>query len=224
MSSARVTSLDALRHLRAALLNFVDESSETMVGLDMELRRGLQWLLDTQPKFWKNEERRLHDRVLEARQELSRCKSMALPGEVAPCSEQKHALERVIRQLRHAEEKSKVTQHWGRVIEHEAQEWQGRANQFSSKLEADLPKAIALLDRAIAALEGYLEVTAGVGSGVRASGSRTNSEEASTLRSSADNWEGTEASSESTTVPPADGPTLPSPEPPPFPEAADASR
>jgi hypothetical protein len=158
MPSVKVTSLDALRHLRSALVKFAEATGETMIGLDMELRRGLQWLLDEQPKFWKNEERRLHDRVLEARQELSRCRSMALPGEVAPCSEQKHVLERAIAQLRHAEEKSKITKHWGRVIEHEAHEWQGRANRFTNVLEGDLPQAIALLDRAIASLEGYLVV------------------------------------------------------------------
>ena len=102
----------------------------------------MQWLLDQQPKFWKHEERRLHDRVLECRQELSRCKSMGIPGEVASCSEQKHALERTIAQLRHAEENRKMTKHWGRIIEHESHEWQGRANQFTTLLESDLPKAI----------------------------------------------------------------------------------
>jgi hypothetical protein len=174
MSSANITSLDVLHRLRSALIEFNDECGETMIGLDMELRRGLQWLLDEQPKFWKSEERRLYDRVIQARQELSRARGMAMKGETPSCSEQKKALEIAVAQLRHAEDKSKITKHWGRVIEHEAHEFQGRANQFTSTLEGDLPKAIALLDRAIAAIEGYLRVTPGAyasGSPKAASGS-----------------------------------------------------
>ena len=170
MSSANVSSLDVLRHLRSALIGFGEECGQSIVGLDMELRRGLQFLLDEQPKFWNGEERRLHDRVLEARQELSRARGMGLKGETPSCSEQKHALERAIAQLRHAEDKAKVTKHWGRIIEHEAREFQGRSNQLSSMLEGELPKAIALLDRAIAALEGYLSVSPGA----HASGSLRN--------------------------------------------------
>ena len=158
MSTANVSSLDALRHLRSGLVEFSDATGETMIGLDMELRRGLQWVLEEQPRFWKNEIRRLQDRVQEAKLELQHCRSLALPGEVAPCSEQKHALERAILQLRHAEEKAKITKHWGQLIEHEGHEWQGRANQFTSTLEGVLPRAIALLDRSIAALEAYAAV------------------------------------------------------------------
>jgi hypothetical protein len=55
MASAQLTSVDALRRFRAALIAFAEESHETMVGLDMELQRGLQWMLDTQPRFWKSE-------------------------------------------------------------------------------------------------------------------------------------------------------------------------
>ena len=172
MSSANVTSLDVLRRLRSALIVFAEECNETMVGIDMELRRGLQWLLDEQPKYWKHEERRWHDRVLEARQELSRARGMAMKGENPSCSEQKKAIEQAVAQLRHAEEKSKITKHWGRVIDHDAQEWQGRANQFTNTLEGELPKALALLDRAITALEGYLSATtsASGGAGERENG------------------------------------------------------
>ena len=135
MSAANFTSLDALRDLRSALIQFAEATGETMVGLDMELRRGLQWILEDQPRYWKNEEEKLLKRVQEAKLELEHCKSLALPGDVAPCSEQKHVLERAILQLRHVEEKIKVTRHWGRVVEHEAHEWQGRANQFNSSLD-----------------------------------------------------------------------------------------
>lgn len=161
MATAHLTSLDALRQFRAALIAFADTSHETMIGLDMELQRGLQWILETQPRFWKSEEKRLYDLVIQAKADLSRARGMAMKGQPAVCTEQKKALDRAVAQLRHAEEKSKVTQRWGRIIEHDANEFQGRANQFTSLLEGDLPRAIALIDRAIAAVEAYLEVRSG---------------------------------------------------------------
>jgi hypothetical protein len=157
--SANVTSLDALRQLRVALVEFAETARETMTGLDMELSRGMQWLLETQPQFWHQEQRRLADRVQEARIELTRRRGMALPGEVASCTEQKMALEKAVIQLRHVEDKAKVTKHWGRVVEHESREWLGRANQFNNLVESDLPRAIALLDRSIASIEAYLGVS-----------------------------------------------------------------
>jgi hypothetical protein len=159
MSAANVTSLDALRDLRSALIEFGEATGETMVGLDMELRRGLQWILEDQPRHWKNEEQKLQKRVQEAKLELEHCKSLALPGDVAPCSEQKHILERAILQLRHVEDKIKVTRHWGRIVEHEAREWQGRANRFNSSLDGELPRGLALLEQAIGSLEAYAAVT-----------------------------------------------------------------
>jgi hypothetical protein len=161
MASAQLTSLDALRRFRAALIEFAEASNETMVGLDMELRRGLQWMLETQPRFWKSEEKRLYDLVIQAKAELSRARGMAMKDQTPACTEQKQALERATAQLRHVEEKSKVTQRWGRIIEHEAHEFQGRANQFTSLLEGELPRAISLLDRAVAAVEAYLETPGG---------------------------------------------------------------
>ena len=156
MAAAHVSSIGALRQFRASLVAFAETAGESMVGLDMELQRGLQWILEDQPLFWKNEIRRLEEAVKEARQELNHCRSLALPGDVAPCSEQKHALERAISRLRHAEEKAKVTKHWGQTIDHESKEWRGRANLYSTLLEGDLRRAIAMLDRTIAALEAYV--------------------------------------------------------------------
>jgi hypothetical protein len=82
---------------------------------------------------------------------------MAMKGEVPPCSEQKHALGKAIAELRHIEEKRKVTKHWGHIVDREAQEWQARVQQFAQLLEGHLPQALARLDQMIAALEKYAQ-------------------------------------------------------------------
>lgn len=157
MSSAKVGSIDALRHLRAVLLAYSEQCRDALVGVELELGRGLSFVLEQQPQHWKQAERRGQDRVTAARQELSRCRGMAMKGEVPPCSEQKHALDKAIAELRHIEEKRKVTKHWGHVVDREAQEWQARVQQFAHLLEGHLPQALARLDQMIAALEKYAQ-------------------------------------------------------------------
>jgi hypothetical protein len=227
MSAINLTSLDALHHFRAALIEYADATHETMVGLDLELRRGLQWMLETQPGFWSREEKRLYDLVIQAKADLSRARGMAMKGDTPACTEQKKALERATAQLRHAEEKSKITKRWGQIIDHEASEFQGRANQFASLLEGDLPKAISLIDRAIAAVESYMQRgRVGGGTGGRADGGTTGRGDGGETGRTDD---GTNPRSDVPVippiVPPSHPPTVPpSPPEPPSPEAVDASR
>jgi hypothetical protein len=155
MSSAKVGSIDALRHLRAVLLAYAEQCRDALVGVEMELGRGVDFVLEKQPQHWKRAERVGQDRVTAARQELSRCRGMAMKGEVPPCSEQKQALDRAVAELRQIEEKRKITRHWGHILDREAQEWQARMQQFAHLFEGELPSALARLDQMIAALEKY---------------------------------------------------------------------
>ncbi len=156
-NAAHVQSVDALREFRSALIGFVQEARSSLVDIDLELRRGMEWLLETQPEFWRSEVRRGNDALGEAKQELSRARMVTLPGGGTPsCMEEKKAVARAQARLEHAEDKVKVTRSWGQVEDREVADYQGRASQLSNVLDADMPKAIAFLDRAIAHLEAYL--------------------------------------------------------------------
>ena len=82
--AARVTSIDAIREFRAALLEFAHDARDALSAVDLETRRALEWVLERQPAYWHQQVRLGHDRVLEARNDLHRCRASPLPGGGTP--------------------------------------------------------------------------------------------------------------------------------------------
>jgi hypothetical protein len=153
---AYVGSFEAVRDFRAALHTFLQEVREAMCSNDLEVRRTLEWLLEAQPRHWHQQVRNCEEAVVAAKIELERCRSSSLPGGGTPsCMEEKKALERARQRCRWAEEKVESVRKWGYVVGREAEEYTGRANQLAGLFDADLPQAIAMLDRVLNALESY---------------------------------------------------------------------
>lgn len=157
---AHVGSIDAVRDFRAALANFAHEAREALISFDMESRRTLEWLLETQPKFWQHEVRRSEELLTQAKIELERCRNSKLPGGEAPsCMEERQAVDRARRRSQFAEEKLETTRKWGYVAQRESIEYSGRSNQLVSMFDAEMPAALALLDRVLTSLEAYISVS-----------------------------------------------------------------
>jgi hypothetical protein len=156
---AYVNSIDAVRDFRAALVTFAHEAKEALASHDLELRRSLAWLLDEQPKYWEKEQRRLDDAVTQARIELERRLNTRLPGGETPsCMEERKMLERARARHRRADEVAAAMRRYAMAAEREAEEYSGRARQLSDVLEADLPRAIAMVDRVLDSLDAYVAV------------------------------------------------------------------
>lgn len=169
---AHVGSIDAVRDFRAALITFLHEARESLNSFDMESRRTLEWLQETQPKFWHQEVRRSDEMLTQAKIELERCRNSKLPGGEAPsCMEERKAVERARHRKQYADDKLETTRKWGYIANREAIEYAGRANQLASLFDAQGPAAIALFDRVLNALEAYLAVSQGSGSTGATSGS-----------------------------------------------------
>ena len=156
LGGAYVGSVEAVRDFRAALQTFAQEAREAISAYDLELRRTLEWLLDAEPLHWQHEIRRCEDAVTEAKIELERRRHSKLPdGEPPCCMVEQKSLQRARMRKQHAEEKSAAMRKWGFVAQREAVQYRGSANQFTDMLQADLPQAVATLDRVLAALESY---------------------------------------------------------------------
>jgi len=155
-NAARVTSIDAVREFRAALLVFLHDARDALLSVELENRRALEWISDGQPNFWRNEIRRGEEAVLRAKDDLHRCRASPLPGGGVPsCMEERKALERAQNRLVHARDKAETTKRWSRTVQHEITEYTGRANQLHGTLDADMPEAVKFLDRALASLDAY---------------------------------------------------------------------
>jgi hypothetical protein len=160
---AHVDSFEVLRDFRAAVATFADEARDALATYDLELGRTLEWLLAHQPQAWQQEIRNAEEAVRVARIELGRCRSQRLPGGGEPsCMEEKKILEREKRRQQFAEEKLIATRKWGQNFTRDATQYTSRASQLGDLLDADLPRALALLDRVMLALEAYAGLNSGM--------------------------------------------------------------
>jgi hypothetical protein len=157
MSSARVSSLDALVDLKAALCIFTAEAREALSALEMEIRRSQLWL-DEQLKYWRDAVGQCEDAVFQAKQELTRRRMMRIGDRPPDTSEQEEALQLAQARLAHAEDKVEKTRRWLRLLPEAIIEYEGPARQLAGVLEADMPKADALLESKIASLEAYVQL------------------------------------------------------------------
>jgi hypothetical protein len=160
--AARVTSIDAVRTIAAALQVFRSDATTALDDLQLEVRRALQWIQHDRKEYWAQEVRRGWERVAEARVQLQQCLTFRRVADQRPsCIDEKRALEVANRRLRTAQEKVETVRHWALAVERAVNEYRGSCSQFSSWLDADFPKALAALEHMTEALEAYVAAPAG---------------------------------------------------------------
>ncbi len=156
---ARVKSIDSLQSMTAALECFHADVAGALDELDMEIRRALQWIGEECRQYWKLEVRRSTERVVEAKLALEHAQMFrGGDGQQASCIEEKKILEREKRRLQLAETKVDAVKHWAIALERTVNEYRAIRAQFANWLEADFPKAVAVMGRMIAALETYVRL------------------------------------------------------------------
>ena len=163
--SAHVASLDAIRDFRAALVTFCEDAHDALAMLDIEVRRGQQYIVEEQAEFWRHQIHNCDDAVQQAKGELDRARAMPVPGGHAVCREERMAVERAQSRVRMASEKEEITRRWSRKVDHEVSEYNGRAMQLASLLDGKMPQAVAFLDRVLDDLESYLAAGSNAQSG-----------------------------------------------------------
>lgn len=155
MSTARVRSIESLVDFKGALCTFAAGAKEALSAAAMEIRRVENWL-DEQHEHWQAAVRKCEEDVFQAKQELSRRRIMRIGDRPPDCTEQEEALEAARQRLAYAEDKLQQTRVWLRKFPEALIDYHGPVNQLAGIVEADLPKADALLEQKIAALEAYV--------------------------------------------------------------------
>lgn len=170
--SASVLSIDAVRRLKVALEQFAHEISETLVVLEIESRRPSEWIENDRARYWPRELRKASDRLSEARIALERCELTSNPDEHRSCYDERKMLEKAKRRLQLCEAKIPIVQRWRSKLRKEIEEFKVQLARMSNFLEADLPRALASLERMASALDQYAQSTglASGGSEVSAAG------------------------------------------------------
>ncbi len=155
--SAQLHSLERLLDFQAALATFTHHAKEAMSGMEVDIRRTLQWL-EQQLALWHAEVRRAEEEVFKAKQELARRRMMRIGDRHADTTEQEIALAKAQQRLGYAEEKEAACRRWLRALPEAIDEYQGFAVNYQSILETDMPRMHAFLDRKMDLLEAYMQV------------------------------------------------------------------
>ena len=157
--AARVTSIDAVRDMAAAITSFRDEASAALEELEMEIRRALEWIHHDRKEHWSDEVRRGWQHVTEARVQLQQAQMSRRIAEHEPsCFDEKKTLERTKRRLEVSQQKVEVVRHWVNAIDHAVNEYRGSRSQLAGWLDSDVPAALSALARITETLESYLAI------------------------------------------------------------------
>ncbi len=106
MGRARLTRIDAVREMAAAVDAFRNEAIAALEGLDMDIRRALEWIHGDRREHWNGEVRRGWDRITQARIQLQQARTVRRVGDHEPaCPDEKKALDRAKRRLETAQAK-----------------------------------------------------------------------------------------------------------------------
>ena len=155
---ARVTSIEAIHQFRAELRRYEEKVRDTLEQLLHESRRAIEWVEGDRSSYWPNEMRKSENRLASARNDLERAKMSKLSDESKDCYDEQKLVELCQMRLRLSEDKIKVVRRWRHLMRHHADELDGKLARLTQYLEADLPKAMAALDRMTRALDKYAEV------------------------------------------------------------------
>jgi len=161
---AKVASIDAIAAFRHRLIEYVEEALSAVSEAEYDVQRTMSWLRHDRLGHWRAEIKRRKRTVDLARSELFRKKLESEDTRTSAIMERK-ALDKAERALEEAERKAEAVARWLRRLERDHALFRAGCAQVRSALDADLPKAIALLEQLSSSLEKYVKLAAPSGDG-----------------------------------------------------------
>lgn len=159
-TGADVRSLEELREFHAALCTFRTDAMEALSSVDLSIRHLADWIVD-QTRLWQAAIRTCEEQVFQARQELAQRKYVGFDGRVPDTTVQEENLRKAQQRLAHAQDKYERCRKWQQRFPHQVGEvYEGPARHLGGLLEAEFPRALAVLERRILALEAYAAIPA----------------------------------------------------------------
>ena len=160
MSRAHVDSIDALKTFRVALIKFAEEANVALATAESELQRTIGWLERDQLSFWQMQIRKRQE-LLGRAQEALRMKKLFpdASGRFPTPIEEEKAVRKWKAALEEAQTKLANCKKYGRLLQREVMNYKGGVQRFSTWVQAEVPNAVARLDRMVGKLEAYVALS-----------------------------------------------------------------
>ncbi len=155
---ADVRAIDALRDWAAALAVFKHEAEEALAGVQLEIRRGIDWV-GQQLDLWQRAVRDREEVVVQAKAELAARKFPNWDGRMPDTTVQERNLRRAQARFEHAQDQvilcRKMLIALPRMVE---ETYTGPGHRLQMAIEGEVARGLADLHRRVEALERYSEV------------------------------------------------------------------
>ena len=155
--SARVTSIDAVAEFKQAIRQFEDDMRDSLMTLQLESQRALDWIDNDRSGYWFRQVRRADERLNESRNNLERAQLSLRPEDKPSCYQEKKQVALAKERQRYTEEQVQVVRQWQRRIQHEIDIFRGKLGRIEHIVDSDMSRAVATLERVVLALDRYAE-------------------------------------------------------------------
>jgi len=156
--SINVRTIQILTNLKNAFIGFSAETQESLIAIENELRRTLDWLkgeVDVRQRHIM----RCRDAVHFAERALRECEAQEDDDYVPDCRAEIYELQEARRSLRHAEDELKIARMWFSKIQKAIQQFGTHVRRLKDLATDRTESAKAFLDRATSDLERYLGIS-----------------------------------------------------------------
>ncbi|MBC7771063.1 MAG: hypothetical protein H7210_01080 [Pyrinomonadaceae bacterium] len=158
MSTARVTSISALREFRLALAKYRSEAAAALIEAESNIQRTLVWLRHDRLSYWQKELRKRQELLARAKSDMYR--HIVASDSPRASVDQKKGLDKAKRQLDEAEAKLTSIKRAIRILDHELVLYRGEVQGLSGMIESDLVMAESRLERMADDLDAYAQLLA----------------------------------------------------------------
>jgi hypothetical protein len=160
--AAKVTSLDAIRDFKVALLAFQEDATIALSEATSDAQRGLWYITSECKAHWQRELKRRTDKLNQAKADLYRKQMETSDTRTSAVVERKNVAkwEAAVGQ---AEEKLRAIKRWAVELERQFMIFKAGVQGIGNIVAGDLPNAAARMERMILALEQYVHLQAPAG-------------------------------------------------------------
>ena len=156
-TQARITSLEALETLRAALVVFVSKSKASVDGVRETVKRTRQWLQADQRTHWEGEIRRRRRALDQAVQELYSARLTKMTATIT----MREAVVRLAKEaVEEAENKLRAVKRWSQNFDAASDPLVKKVESLRDYLEHNMTDAVTFLHRVRDILDAYTERSA----------------------------------------------------------------
>ena len=160
-TSANIDSFDAIKSFRAALIKLASAAGSSLTEVEAEMMRTLNWLDREQTTFWQNQIRKRQECVSRCKEAVRQKKVFKdATGRTPSAVDEEKALQKALKHLDDAEQKLAMCRKWKNRLQKEIDLYKGSVQGFATAIQADVPTAVATLDKSLKQLEAYVSLQA----------------------------------------------------------------